>query len=255
MKLLAFEASANTVSIAVENAGKRFTSEMPASSKTSAWVIPSLLKLLENAKTDLSSLDAILFGQGPGAFTGLRTVCSVVQGLSLGLNKALPIYGVDTLQQLAQAVLNVEGPSVINQTTDLVPPVVRVLSILDARMDEWYVASYEYFRNDWSVKQSPFICHPSKLVLPLEWQGQSFTVSSNLGSSIIKDSAPSALQNQLCSFIFDSPHATLCLDLATWLVSQPSSGLSRFDPLGVTPIYIRDRVALTTREREDAKLI
>ena len=175
MKLLALEASANTVSIAVQNGALRFASDMPASSKTSAWLIPALFKLLDEAQLSLSALDAILFGQGPGAFTGLRTVCSVVQGLTLGMQVKVPIYAVDTLQELAQAAVSINeqelssfNSSINAVTKGLAPPPpqnnvntpmsMRMLIILDARMQEWYVGAYEYVDHKWTVMQGPLLC-------------------------------------------------------------------------------------------------
>jgi len=253
MNLLALEASANAVSIAVQNDSSRFTDEMPSSSKTSAWLIPALFKLLDNAQITLNDLDAILFGQGPGAFTGLRTVCSVVQGLSLGLNERLPIYGVDTLQQLAQAGLNqndintrVNSPKIESQ---------HFLCILDARMDEWYVAAYEYKSQQWTTSQGPFICKPETINLPSNWPHPDATLCSNIDSIQLKTQNSRVFQNPAMRFVHVAPSASLCLDLANRLISNTSKDLEMKSSLRATPVYIRDRVALTTLERAQAKLL
>lgn len=263
MKLLALEASANTVSIAVQNHSQRLMREMPASSKTSAWLIPTLLKLLDEAGLELSALDAILYGQGPGAFTGLRTVCSVVQGLTLGQNNQPAVYGVDTLQELAQASLN----SVIEhsthqkdtQQTNQSGPVsksksTRMLCVLDARMDQWYVGAYEYLENDWRVVTPPALCAPASLAAPTEWAGSNFILSSNVERSIALRLTSPLLEARLTHFVCTSPHALLCLDLAPWLIASAGARTNRQNPEFAKPIYIRDRVALTTLERELAKV-
>lgn len=272
MKLLALEASANTVSIAVQNGALRFGSDMPASSKTSAWLIPALFKLLDEAQLSLSALDAILFGQGPGAFTGLRTVCSVVQGLTLGMQVKVPIYAVDTLQELAQAAVSINeqelssfNSSINAVTMGLAPPApqnnvntpmsMRMLIILDARMQEWYVGAYEYVDHKWTVMQGPLLCKPEQLKLPLSWIDLDLLLCSNVEWSSLQDFITPSIQNQIRSFNQASPNASLCLDLAPSLIGAANKpNLELFNPLRATPVYIRDRVALTTAERERAKL-
>lgn len=72
-------------------------------------VLPSILALLEEAGVDKSSLDLIVFGKGPGSFTGLRIAVGVVQGLAFGLG--IPVVGVSTLACLAQGEFRRSGAS------------------------------------------------------------------------------------------------------------------------------------------------
>lgn len=102
MKLLALDASADVLSLAVGAGDSAWCAQLPAGAAASAGVLGAVHALLEQAACRLSDLDAIAFGQGPGAFTGLRTACSVAQGLALGADK--PVLPVNTLQAVAQSL-------------------------------------------------------------------------------------------------------------------------------------------------------
>ena len=136
MKFLAFDTSTDVMSIAVTDGARVWAHTGPGGAQSSATLIPAILALLAEAQLALDALDAIVFGRGPGSFTGLRTACSVAQGLALGAGvKVLPI---DTLMALAEeARLAHASPSRAGET-------LRITALLDARMDEMYVQSYEF---------------------------------------------------------------------------------------------------------------
>ena len=126
MKILAIETSTETASVALlegERIGERSVAGRPGHSET---LLPEILGLLADAGVALADLDAIAYGAGPGAFTGLRLACGVVQGLAMGANK--PAIPVGTLEALASQCADESG---------------AIFIAVDARMSEVYFAAYE----------------------------------------------------------------------------------------------------------------
>ena len=246
MKILALEASANNVSIAIQHGLNKVHDEMPSNSKSSSWLIPRIMQLLRDSNLHLEELDSIAFGRGPGAFTGLRTVCSVVQGLTLGLGLELQpsVLGLDTLMELAQDAFNKS-----QFTSKGESKAQRFLSVLDARMDQWYVGAYERSDEKWSTIRRPVVCSPFQLEIPESWEGLDFFVAGNINTSLLAEVFKIKNITSLASFLVSSPHAFLCLDLAMMHSNIIDLQIERL----ATPLYIRDRVALTTVERETLK--
>ena len=92
-------------------------------------ILPSIELLVREAGIRIEDLDAIVFGQGPGSFTGLRIAVGVVQGLGYGLG--LPVVPVSSMACIAQSVI---------QTIN--PPLVFVG--LTARLEEVYYGAYKF---------------------------------------------------------------------------------------------------------------
>ncbi|MDX1455420.1 MAG: tRNA (adenosine(37)-N6)-threonylcarbamoyltransferase complex dimerization subunit type 1 TsaB [Gammaproteobacteria bacterium] len=91
-------------------------------------VLKEAERLLQDAGVRLSDVEALAFGRGPGAFTGLRVAAGIAQGLALGLD--IPLLPVSSLQALAWRVFLESGEA-------------RVVAALDARMNEIYWAAFE----------------------------------------------------------------------------------------------------------------
>ena len=224
--LLAFDTATERLSIAVAAHGRVLTHEAAGGAQASATLIPAILALLAQAGVTLRELDAIAFGRGPGAFTGLRTACSVAQGLAYGAGK--PVLPIDTLLAVAEdARAGRES--------------LCVWVAMDARMDEVYAAQYAFADDHWSVLDAPMLTTPA--VLNERWQAEppqqiagsaiaAFGARLNLGGAMLSPDA--------------SPRAAAMLPLARALWAQAGA----VDAAHALPLYLRDKVAQTTVERD-----
>ena len=240
MKLLAIDCSTERMSVALAQGDRRWTHEGAGGAQASASLIPAIMGLLGEAQLTLKELDAIAFGRGPGAFTGLRTACAVAQGLALGAK--LRLLPIDSLLMLAHAALR-SNPSLREAKRRSNPQFFRVLSVLDARMGQVYVAAYEHGPDGWRCLQAPSLSQPEALVLPADWQEQGFLLASN-AHAIYPEAFASTLSQG--GVAFEAwPQAVAMLDLAILAYARGES----VSPAQALPLYVRDKVALTSAER------
>ena len=135
---LAFDTSTDVLSLAVARGDQVWTQTLPGGAQASSGLIPAVQAMLAEADMPLASLDAIVFGRGPGSFTGLRTACAVAQGLAFGAD--VPVLPVDTLMAVAEEArwAQVKAGAIAPDAE------LTVLALLDARMDEVYSAAYRW---------------------------------------------------------------------------------------------------------------
>ena len=224
MKLLAFDTSTPWLSVACGEGNVWATRGEMAGQSHSERLLPSIDAVLAEAGWSLADLDAIAFGAGPGAFTGVRIACGVAQGLAFGAN--LPVVPVPTLLALAQHAWRER------QATN-------VFACLDARMREVYVAFYAREANDWRVVRAPAVEKPDDVVVPgdYRWQGE--------GDGFAVYPALARLPGVTSAHADAVPSARAIGELALPLIAQ-GQGVPAAD---ARPLYVRHRVALTTAER------
>jgi len=128
MKLLAIETATESCSAALLDNDEIISVSEVAPRRHNEIILSMCEQVLAQGQTSLAQLDAIAFGRGPGAFTGVRLAASVTQGIALGQD--LPVVPVSSLASLAQAAFE----SV---------QVTQVLSCIDARMQEVYFGQYK----------------------------------------------------------------------------------------------------------------
>ena len=105
--------------------------------KHTQLILPMIEEIFEESYLQLKDVDAIAFGRGPGAFTGLRIAAGIVQGLALSCDK--PVLPVSTLAALALQAFQNEK--------DLTKE-FRVIAGLDARMNEVYWGEFSFDGDD-----------------------------------------------------------------------------------------------------------
>ena len=178
MNLLAFDTSTDTVSIAVQAGDAVWQHTGPGGSQASATLIPAIRSLLAQAGMSFSTLDAIVFGRGPGSFTGLRTACAVAQGLAFGARggAGVPVLPVDTLLAVAEEARHQHGCT-------------QVVAVLDARMDEVYHARCEWLPGEarWQADEDFGLGAPESVQPPTGW-----TVAGNAHAPYGDRLAPAA---------------------------------------------------------------
>ncbi len=231
MKLLAFDTSTEQLSVAVQKDEEIWQHAGVGGPQSSATLIPAILDLLAQARLDAGELDAIVFGRGPGSFTGLRTACSVAQGLAFGAGQGagVPVLPVDTLLAVAEAARMQCGAK-------------RILALLDARMGEVYSAAYSWDESapgGWLVSSEMGVGKPEDLVLPA---GDEWVLAGNARATY-GERFP--LEVGSLPHVEALPTAAALLSLAPALLAS-GQGMPAAQAL---PLYIRDKVAQTTAER------
>lgn len=129
MKLLALETANEqcSVSIVDENQELFFQLDTRAKAQTQT-ILPMVEQGYAQLGVTTEDLTAIAFSRGPGSFSGVRINAAVTQALAWSHD--LPVIPVSTLQALAQAAYRLHG-------------LTAVTAVLDARMNEVYIASFQ----------------------------------------------------------------------------------------------------------------
>jgi tRNA threonylcarbamoyladenosine biosynthesis protein TsaB len=242
MNLLAFDTGTESMSIAVARAGqdgpRLWQVEAPGGARASTDLIPAILDLLRQADLRLEQLNAVVFGAGPGSFTGLRTACSVAQGLAFGAR--VPVLPVDSLLAVAE---DARATALGAQASGM------VTAVLDARMDELYTATYAWnAAGIWTTVQPSTLVRPEDLTRP-ELSGVAadapWIVAGNAFAAYgdrVAAASPFAATAQRIPAL---PRAAAMLRLAPRLITAGHTVAAQ----EALPSYIRDKVAKTTAER------
>lgn len=236
LKFLAFDTSTDQMSIALTDGARVWQHSGPGGAQTSSTLIPAIMALLAESGLALGDLRAIVFGRGPGSFTGLRTACAVAQGLAFGADagRGIEVLPVDTLMAVAEEArfqLHGEGFDTL-----------RVTAMLDARMDEMYVQSYEFSSGLCKQIKRCELIRPENMALDAD----DWLLAGNV-FEVYAGRLPAVLEK--FKQIHALPTATALLRLAPQLAAAGQCVAAS----QALPLYVRDKVAFTTEERALAK--
>lgn len=223
MNLLAFDTSTDHLSIAVQRGAQNWQYSGPGAAQSSATLIPTMLSLLAQAGLDRGDVQAVVFGRGPGSFTGLRTACAVAQGWALGTGCA--VLPIDTLLVVAEQARVQHGCQ-------------RVVATLDARMNEVYHAPYVWQEGQWQCAAPVALSAPQAVSV-----ADGFTLVGNALAAYGTQLAPHTLT---CARYPALPTARALLRLAAPLLAQGAA----VSAAQAQPLYVRDKVAQTSAERQ-----
>ncbi len=151
MNLLAIDTSSVRSIIGLQIGNTRLEKVTLSGRSHSRDILPSIVALMEEGGLALQALDGIVFGQGPGSFTGLRIAVGVVQGLGYGLD--IPVVPVSTLACLAKGQFRQSG-------------IRNVLVAQSARKEEVYLGAYTVDAVDPILHGSEMVVEASEVSLP-----------------------------------------------------------------------------------------
>ena len=208
------------------------------SAGASQLVLPWVQDLLEQANMKLNELDAIAVGIGPGAFTGVRLGVAAVQGLAISCD--LPIVPVVSVDAIAAQLCKTNH-------FEMIKPGNFAIAI-DARMDEIYWAKYESANQKQNLPKRIGDIHLSK---PEELDLTKIAFLAGSALKVYGDRLFSMAKTPLPSDALDAEihlSALGILDIAKQVLKEGRQISVR----ELEPLYVRDKVALTTQERLEA---
>ena len=226
-RLLVLDTATETVVVAACGPDGEAVFSGPGGAAASAQLLPAVQDVLARAGLKDGPLDAVAFGAGPGAFTGLRTACAAAQGLAFGLG--CPVLPLDDLAVWAEDSPWHDGEP--------------VWVAIDARMDEVYAGAYRWqAEGHWGASQPPALF--TREALAARWSAEP--------PGRIAGNAPAVFAGRLADGgaqhhpqVSHRATALLRLARAAW-----ARGEARDAALAL-PVYLRDKVALTTAERAE----
>ena len=223
MNLFAVETSTELCSVALLRDRELFVEEAVAGQRHAEMLVAMVRRLFERARLRPRDMQAFAFGQGPGGFTGLRIACGLAQGLAFGAGR--PVVPVSSLLALAEQA---------NEA--------RVVAAVDARMGEAYLAAYSRSGDDWQAVVAPRLAGAEGLPA-LPGRGWVGTGSGFAAHEWLRAEYREAIEMRLEG---DLPRAGAVARIAARRFARGEAIAAEL----AAPLYLRDKVALTTGERQ-----
>jgi tRNA threonylcarbamoyladenosine biosynthesis protein TsaB len=230
LKLLALDTATEWCSVALLHEDAILERESRALRGHGDQLLAMTEELLAQSGTALTALDAIAFGRGPGAFTGLRLAASVTQGLAY--SAGLPVIAVSDLRALAQQCLAGAADG------------ARALACHDARMGEVYWAGFIAERAHAAAATAEYVALPADMLAAASaWLGD--LPAAGAGTGFAVDAALAAWAGRLQPlFPAARPRAREIARLA----AHDGMGVA-VPPEQACPVYVRNNVAVASAER------
>lgn len=219
--LLALDTATEACSAALLHQGRIFQRAEVIPRLHAQRLLPMIDEVLTEAGIALADVDALVFGRGPGAFTGVRIATGMVQGLAFACDK--PVIGISNLAALAQRAWREHGAE-------------QVCAAIDARMDEVYWGCYRLDEGVMRLAGTEVVSAPEQVSLARGFDnptgaGTGWQYAGRLAVSV------SASWPQMLPDAQD----LLSLALPVWEAGDV------LDAAEAQPVYLRDKVATPKR--------
>jgi tRNA threonylcarbamoyladenosine biosynthesis protein TsaB len=231
MNILSIETSTQKISLALIQESDKSIIEYDSDEVHSNIILNEIKTLLNKKNITIQEIDGIVFSAGPGSFTGIRVAMGVALGLAYP--RKTPVVGIDCLESLALQANS-----------------KYILSTIDARMGEVYLALYENKNHSKKLETliEPIVCNPKSLPKIDDVIMKNLTV---IGTGFLK-------YQELFTARYSKAHKFILTDPKKLAIFQAEIGITKlpdeFDFNFVQPIYIRNKVAMTIEERNDKNL-
>jgi tRNA threonylcarbamoyladenosine biosynthesis protein TsaB len=216
--LLALDTATEACSVALLHEGRVYSRYEVIPRLHAQRVLPMVQEVLAEAGIALDAVEAIAFGRGPGAFTGVRIAVGVVQGLAFALGR--PVLPISNLAVMAQRAHREQGVS-------------QVATAIDARMDELYWGCYRLEDGEMRLAGVEAVLPPEQVALPRGAEGEWFGAGTGWSFAARIPVAVGGMDAGLL------PHAEDLLILATFAWARGEG----VDAEQAQPVYLRDNVA------------
>ncbi|MFI4919552.1 MAG: tRNA (adenosine(37)-N6)-threonylcarbamoyltransferase complex dimerization subunit type 1 TsaB [Legionellales bacterium] len=215
MKLLAIDTSTELASVALMVDNEMLCEEQPSQKTHAQLLLPMIDQLMTQADLKISQLDGIVFGCGPGSFTGLRIACSIAKGLAYAHD--LGLIPVSSLGAIAYAAREQKEHAHSS-----------VLAVLDARMNELY---WSYFSENALISVDK-VNAAHEIQLPV----QQPVILAGVGIDVYWERIPDVLKSQINTRLTLYPNAAVMIRLALHAKIKP------IPVAAAEPVYVRNKV-------------
>lgn len=232
MKILAIDTSTEACSAALYLDGELIERYLVAPRKHIELLKPMVDEVMKAAEIDVSELTGLAFGAGPGSFAGLRVACAFIQGMGAGLE--IPVVPVSTLKAMAQQVLDTHSDR-------------TVLVMLDAKMKEVYWGVYRLEDKEVVTVLPEQVTNIDEIPNFTGIVGLANIIGAGDGWNVV----PNWVEALQPEFIEKNVYPRAG-EIALLSIDDFENGMA-LDADQVSPIYLRNNIALTIEEQQALK--
>lgn len=224
MKLLALDTSSLACTVALRLGDELFERHEEQAREHTRLLMPMISEVLQESGAELPDLDAIVLGNGPGSFIGMRIAASVAQGLAHGAG--IKIVPVSSLAAVAAEVFSEARAK-------------EVIVAQDAHMNEVYLGKFSRGAAGEPVAMSAEVLHGHEIINDLAVSGAAARIAAGQGWQRY----PKLMAINKQHFYGESdvlyPRGRFLLTLGATALAQGDFLL----PQDIAPAYLRNKVA------------